>query len=108
MPLDRGVLGYILDVSPADLRSRLQAADGSEFVFEDHDWPLTEPDDDRVDSSESWRCVQECNMSRQLIPQEIPLIDYHWSRRVCMGRQRLIVVTLSQVVRTNKNGMTQN
>ena len=38
--VDRGVLDYILDVSPEDLRARLLAADGFEIVFEDYDWSL--------------------------------------------------------------------
>lgn len=39
-PSTRGVVDYILDVSPTDLRAGLLAADGFEVVFEDYDWSL--------------------------------------------------------------------
>ena len=40
MPLDRGVMDYILDVSPANLKASLLAADDFDVVFEDYDWSL--------------------------------------------------------------------
>ncbi|MGI9204882.1 MAG: DUF547 domain-containing protein [Woeseiaceae bacterium] len=40
LPSDRGVVDYVIDVSPADARAELLAADGFEVVFEDYDWSL--------------------------------------------------------------------
>ncbi len=40
LPSDRGVVDYILDVSPHDRRARLLAADTFEVVYEDYDWSL--------------------------------------------------------------------
>jgi len=42
VPSARGVVDYILDVSPTDLRAGLLVADGFDVVFQDYDWSLNE------------------------------------------------------------------